>query len=111
MMHQERGISMSEINSLYVVLVSANKMKPYFIGITRTHSKVLYAVTWMISFGEDHNFSRIKLYVRSSRTSNSHQERSAFTYLGLQMKQLPNAIRFQQSLYDSDISPIVIQKG
>ena len=51
MMHQECGISVSEMNSLYVVLVSANTMKPYFIGITRTHSKVLYAVTWMTSFG------------------------------------------------------------
>ena len=27
------------------------------------------------------------------------------------MKQLPNAIRVQQGLYVSDISPIVIQKG
>ena len=27
------------------------------------------------------------------------------------MKQLPNAIRVQQSLYVSDIRPIVIQKG
>ena len=27
------------------------------------------------------------------------------------MKQLPNAIRFQQSSFVSDISPIVIQKG
>ena len=68
-MHQESGIFVSEMNSLYVVLVSANSVKPYFIGITRTHSKVLYAVTWMTSFGEDHNFSRIKLYVRSSRSS------------------------------------------
>ena len=38
----------------------------------------------------------------------SHQERAAFTYLGLQMKQLPNAIRVQQSLCVSDISRIVI---
>ena len=37
----------------------------------------------------------------------SHQELSAFTYLGLQMKQLPNAIRVQQSLYVSDISPTI----
>ena len=50
-------------------VVLANMMKPYLIGITRTHSKVLYAVTWMTSFGEDHKFSRIKLYVRSSRIS------------------------------------------
>ena len=41
----------------------------------------------------------------------SHQERAAFTYLGLQMKQLPNAVRVHQSSYVSDISPIVIQKG
>ena len=41
----------------------------------------------------------------------SHQERAAFTYLDLQMKQLPHAIRVHQSLYVSDISPIVIQKG
>ena len=41
----------------------------------------------------------------------SHQERAAFTYLGLQMKQLPNAIRVQQSSYVGDISPIVIEKG
>ena len=41
----------------------------------------------------------------------SHQERAAFTYLGLQMKQLPNAICVQQSSCVSDISPIVIQKG
>ena len=41
----------------------------------------------------------------------THQERAAFTYLGLQMKQLPNAVRVQQSLYVSDISSIVIQKG
>ena len=31
--------------------------------------------------------------------------------MGLQKKQLPNAIRGQQSSYVSDISPIVIQKG
>ena len=41
----------------------------------------------------------------------SHQERAAFTYLGLQMKQLPNVIHVQQSSHVSDISPIVIQKG
>ena len=41
----------------------------------------------------------------------SPQERAAITYLGLQTKQLPNAIRVQQSSYVSDISPIVIQKG
>ena len=41
----------------------------------------------------------------------SHQERAAFTYLGLQMKQLPNAIRVHQSSYVSDISPIIIQKA
>ena len=41
----------------------------------------------------------------------SHQERAAFTYLGLQMKHLPNAICVQQSLYVNDISSIIIQKG
>ena len=41
----------------------------------------------------------------------SHQERATFTYLGLQLKQLPNAIRVQQSSYVSDISPIIFQKG
>ena len=41
----------------------------------------------------------------------SHLERAAFTYLGLQMKHLPNAICVQQSLYVNDISSIIIQKG
>ena len=41
----------------------------------------------------------------------NHQERATFIYFGLQMKQLPNAIRVQQSLYVSDITLIVIQKG
>ena len=117
MIHQERDIFISEMNSLYVVLVwclcGACK---YDEAIFNWHYKnTLQGVvcSHMDDFfwGGPQVFKNQVICAVLKNFQISHQERAAFTYLGLQMKQLPNAIRVHQSSYVSDISPIIIQKA
>ena len=86
MMYQERGIFVSEINLLYLVLVLANTMKSYFIGITRTLQGVVCSHVDDFFWGGSLLFNNEVICAVLKKFQISHQERATFTYLGLQMK-------------------------
>lgn len=108
-MHQEHGISGYEMSSSPMVLVSGNTMKLYSTGTTIINWNILCVVIKMSSSGSVYRLnSRSKL---SLKFKICHEESAVFTYLGLQIEQLPTETHALQSSYINGRRPITIQKG